>query len=245
MGVPLRKIRDRVRMRLRDTDSEHPSFTSIEVDQAVCESYLTLQSRLQPPDLYTAGGLTIAAGGDTFQLPATVVQYTGGDGGAEYAGDVRIRLASNGQFLIKQTVEELDAWRQGSPTVHLAIPHNFALWEEKDQDVQGRCWPGARVAEVCDLFVALSADDLRDFVGSGAQNMDDVEVLFSRVAANALVLYVAADLLTRMTDEDLRLRKLNPQVVPLWQREAEVLLYQEAARRHDLEGIGRVQRWVS
>jgi hypothetical protein len=58
------------------------------------------------------------------------------------------------------------------------------------------------------------------------------------------VLYTAADLLERMTPTDLAKRALSREAAPNWIRQAEVLLYQEGARRHDLESTGRIQRWV-
>jgi hypothetical protein len=226
-------------------DARRVGFSGPEIDQAVADAYLILQSRLPAPDLVTPSGLTISAGGDTFTLPNTVTQWTGNDGGAEYAGDVRIRVRSTGQFLRRRTVDEVDQWRNFTPTVHLSIPDVFCLWEEKDNDVQGRCYPGARDDVVCDLYASLAADDLRDFIGSGTDDMDDVEILFSRTAATALVLYTSADLLARMTEEDLSARRLSRIVAPDWRREADVLLYQEAARRHDIDGVGRTMRRVS
>lgn len=245
MAIALRRIRDRIRIRIRETDPKNNSFVTPEIDTAIADSYLTLQARLPSADLHTSSAFTIGAGTDLFALPATVTQYTGNDGGAEYAGAFRIQLVSTGEFLTRVTVEELDSYRWGNQTLHLAIPEMFTLWEEKDQDAIGRCYPGAQASQACNLFARLSADDLRDFVGSGTDDLDDVEVLFSRIAANALVLYVAADLLERMLDKDLEARRLNPRSAVTWRREAEALIYQEAARRHRMNTVGRVQRWVS
>jgi len=245
MAIALRRIRDRIRFRLRDFDATNGSYTGPEYDQYICDAYLAMQSRLHRPDLYTSSAFTISAGTDLFSLPATVLQYTGNDGGAEYAGDVRIRLRSTGDYLVKNTVEELDAWRDGDQNVVLAIPRHFALWEDKDQAVQGRCHPGAKVAELCDLFAPLTADDLRDFVGGGTSDLDDVEVLFSRVAAQALVYGVAAELLLMMPDDEATRRRINKAVVQKWERMSEVMLDSEEARRHDVEDVGRVQRWQS
>lgn len=245
MAVSLKRVRGRVQDRIRDTDDRNPTFTPFEIDNAICDQYLNIASRLPVPDLYTASAFTIAAGGDTFQLPATVSQYTGNDGGAEYAAGMRIRLTSNGQFLRKSTVEELDSFRDGNQTIHLGVPDKFCLWEEKDQDVQGRCYPGATAAQVCDLWAPLMPDDLRDFVGSGAEGMDTVEVLFARSGILGLVMYTAADLVARMTDSDLTLRKINPGVVNLWREEANIILNREAGRRHNIDDVGRLQRWRS
>jgi len=240
-------IRDRIRVRLRDQDDKFPTYSGVEVDIAIADAYLALQAQLPAPHLYTASAFTISAGGDTFTLPATVTQWTGNDGGAEYAGDVRIRLQSTGLFLIPMTVGEIDAYRNGTPdaSIHLNRPYSFCLWEEKDQDVQGRCYPGAQAAEACDLFRTLSADDLRDFVGAGTDDMDDVEVQFSRIAGQALVAYVAADLLERMPESELEKRRMSSAVIPSWRREAGKLLWQEGARQKSLLEVGRIQRWIS
>jgi hypothetical protein len=239
MPVSLAVVRDRIRMRLRDTDSKRPSFDALEYDQTICDAYLELQAQLPKPHLLTTSAFTISAGTDRFNLPTTVTNYSG----AEYSGDVRIRLVSTGEFLTQRSVEELDALRQGQTTLALERPYCFCLWEENDLDVQGRCYPGARAAEACDLFTALTADDLRDY--TAGSKMDSVSVLFSRMGAAALVHHVAADMLLRMTPSELAERRLTKDAAPLWQQKAKVLLYQEAARHHDLEDIGRTGRWVA
>lgn len=232
-------------MRIRDTDARRGTFDTVFLDQAICDAYLALQGRLPPANLYTASAFTIAAGGDTFTLPATVSQYTGNDGGAEYAGDFSIQLNSTKRFLVKVTVQQIDAMRSGVVATALAIPQYYALWEENDQDLQGRCWPGAQSAEACNLFRSMMADDMRDFIGSGADDLDDVEVLFSREAALALVYYVAAELVASMPEDELKMRKLNPNVAQLWLQRSEEAIYREYARRLETEGVGRVERWVS
>lgn len=241
----MRRIRDRVRERIRDTDDKRPSFDVIEVDMAIADAYLVLQARIPRPRLYTASAFTISAGGDEFNLPtAAVTGWTGGDGQAEYGGDVSIRLRSQARFLRRRTIEELDGLREGETTIALGIPRDFALWEESDGTVRGRVHPGAKAAESCDLFRALMADDLRDYVGSGTEGMEQVEVQFSRTAGQALVLYAASDLLLRMTTEDLALRRMDRGAARFWLAEAQRMIYQDAARAHDLSDVGRVQRWV-
>lgn len=236
MSIPIRKIRDRVRERLRDTDQRQPAFYLPEYDAAVCDAYLALAAKLPAPELYTANAFTIAAGGNTFSLPVSVTQ--------EYAGDVRIQLVSTMGFLRKVSLEQADALRSGVPSTYLTIPYAFCLWEEKDQTVRGRCIPATRDAQACHLYQSLTVTDLRDFVMDGGTDMEDVAVRFSRIGAMALVLYAAADLLGRLTAEEAARLKLNQSVVSAWRMEAEALLYQEAGRRHDLEDTGEVQRWV-
>lgn len=245
MSIALRRVRDRIRIRLRDTDARLPTYSLVEYDQAIAEAYLVLQGRLPAAELYTASAFTITGGGDTFTLPNTVSQYTGNDGGAEYRGNFRIQLNSTKDFLVQVTQEQLDALRDGNSATATSIPQFFALWEENDQDVQGRCYPGTTDAQVCNLFRAMSADDLRDFVGSGTDDMDDVEVLFSRIAATALVNTVAAEMLLKMTKEDRALRKINTDVIPKWESYAELALLSEYSRRQDVETTGEVERWVS
>jgi hypothetical protein len=138
----------------------------------------------------------------------------------------------------------LDSYRNGNQSVSLGIPEVFALWEDKNQAVQGRCYPGAKDAQVCDLWASLTADDMRDFIGSGSDDMDDVEVLLSREGSTALVIYTAADLVARMSKTALEARGLDGGVAVKWHKEAQDLLYREAGRRHDLEALGRIERWV-
>jgi hypothetical protein len=237
LSVTFAKIRDRVIGRIRDTDPQASTFAPPEIDQAIAENYLMISSRFPSHEAYTSSAFTISAGGDTFNLPTTVTSYDG----AEYGGDIRIQLVSNRRFLNKCTVEEIDALRNLAPTTFLSIPYKFCIWEEKDQTVQGRCFPGALTNEVCNLFRSLQADDIRDFT---ATNLDTASILFSRVAADALVLYVSADLLGRMGGEDLDRRKLNPKAAELWIRDAERMIYTETARRNSIDDSGRTQRWV-
>lgn len=244
MSITLTTLRNRIRLRLNDTDARRPTFDVPAYDNAIAYAYILQAGRLPAPMLYTASAFTIAAGASTFALPTTVTQYTGSEGGAEYRQVYSIQLASDGTFLEKVTNEQMDAMRAGSDTVPTSTPSYYSLSESSTPAVTGRCWPGADDAEVCNLWAKMSADDLRDYVGGGTATLDDVEVLFSRLAAAGLEAYVAADLLERMTAEDLALRRLSGKSGPLWRTEAERAFYQEAARRHDLNDAGRIQRWV-
>ena len=242
MAVTLAAIKGRVQGRLRDNVAKGSTFGTVEYDQAICDAYLYVQSRLPAAAFLNTTGLTIAAGGDTFTLPTTITQY----GTASYAGRVVIQLQNTPRtFLHRCTREELDAMRNGSPSVFLAIPTHFCLWEEKDQTVKGRCFPGAQAAQPCDLFVKLSADDLRDYVGSGSSTLENVSVNLSRVGAQALVYHAAAEMLLAMPADEAKRRGINPNVGMAWQKQSLVMLYDEARRHHDLEDVGRTQRWVS
>jgi len=244
MAIPLRKVRDRVRGRLNDTDARKPTFVVPQLDSAICDAYLALSSMLPAPMLYTASAFTISAGAETFALPtAATTGWTGGDGQAEYAGLVDIQLASTGTYLQHISMQQMHAIRDGSPTVLTAKPERYALYEASDQTVNGYCYPGAKVAEVCNLFRTLAYDDLRDYVGASTDDLDDVEVQFSRLGVAALVQYAASGLLASMVKEDAELRRLDKSVAASWRKEAEELAYREAMRRHNLEDPGQVQRW--
>jgi hypothetical protein len=142
--------------------------------------------------------------------------------------------------MTQRSVEELNALREGAPsTSGASVPTDFCLWEEADNAMKGRCWPPAAAGEACDLYVSLVPDDLRD-----AADMDAANVRFSRYGATALVFHAAAILLAQLPQEELKRRNLNPSVAPLWLRQAEKLIYQEAVRRNNTEDAGRTQRWV-
>lgn len=232
MSETMAAVRGRIRTRCRDTDSRKASFHVLDYDQAICDAYLAVQSRLTPPHLLTPNAFTIAAGSETFTLPTASA--------AQYAGDVRIQLVSNNLYLVKLTVEEINAIRNGVTQANQSIPYAFALYEDSAQVVQGTCYPRSRAIEVCNLFTTMVADDLRT-----AANLDAASVLFGRYAAEALIYYVASEMVARMVPEDLNLRRLSPAIIPVWRREAEMIMYREEARRSDLQNVGRVQRRVA
>lgn len=232
MAQTLSDLRNRVRTMIRDTDGRNASRDLAEIDDAIAEAYLVLASRIPSPSLYTASAFTIAANADTFTLPTS--------GLLEYTGDVRIRLRSDGRFLRRRTLEEIDRFRSGDiSTVGTTRPELFALWMEADQEVQGRCWPRSRDAELCDLFAALSAQDLRENIEAAST------IHFSRFGTVALVLHAAATIVTGLTDADLEERRLNRDVVPLWLKDADRTLVREEGRRHDVEAVGRMMKLVS
>lgn len=223
-------IRSRVQSLIRQRDAKATSVSVIDVDEAICHEFIALRAQVPAARLYTASALTLSNTDGTFSLPAA---------GAQYAGELRIQLASNGQFLQECTVEELDAYRRGQVAVTQGVPYHYCVWREKDQTVQGRCWPPPTGALACHLFRSLDAEDLRD------TDLDSVSTNLSRKGETALVHRCAAMLVESMLPEDLKLRRLNPAVVATWRKTAAVLLYKEACETWDLEGVGRIQRWVS
>jgi hypothetical protein len=250
MTIALRRLREDVRLNIRDTDARRQTYNVVELDQAIANRYLLVQGRLPAYEVYTASAFTISANADTFTLPTTVSQWTGNDGGAEYAGKFRIQLASTGQFLHKLSEDEMAAYRAGQITTSMSIPEYFSLYEDKTQTIQGRVYPGAQAAQACHLYASMQADDLRAFIGSGSDDLDDVELQMSREAEIAVLFHASADLLERMGDDDLALRRFSPRSADKtaagWRREAELALYREASRRHSIEdNEGRTERRVS
>lgn len=232
MAITLAVARNRVRVKLNEMDQRRASTGVVAIDNAIADAYISLGSRIPAPHASTASAFTIAANAQTFVLPAS---------GAEYAGDVRIQLVSNGMFLVKISRDELESFRNGiTSTTGTGKPSHFSLYEESDQELQGECWPRSKDAEACNLFASLTVTDLRD-----AAAMDVASITFSRYGSTALVYYASALLAAGMNDEDLKLRRLNPNVATLWKADAERLLYEEEVRRHNAESVGRTQRWVS
>jgi hypothetical protein len=229
----LADVRSRVRVGLQDLRNLDAPRNTIEVDNAICEAYMVLAADLPPPHLLSTGGVTLSANSSTFTLPIASNQI--------YGGDVRIRRQSDGIFLYRLTVEEIDARRSGHiQTTGMGKPDYFALWEDSSQVVQGRCWPIPSANEVCDLFANLVPDDLRN-----AATLETAGIVqFSRWGLEALVLRARANLLTAMTAEDAEARHLDKSVAPLWLADSQRLLMREAARRHDLESVGRIMRNV-
>lgn len=239
MSLTLASLRARVQTEIHDTDAKHGSLDTSQLDHIIANAYLALQSWLPPPQLNIPSAFTIAVG-DTFALPT--VANTNYVSLSQYAGDVRIRLTNRPMYgnLRKCTVEEIDRLRNVPSVTQQGWPHSYCLWEQNEQTVQGRCWPAASVAEPCDLFVSLVADDLRD-----AADMDLANVRFSRYGATALVYKASALAVASMDGEALKLRRLNPNIASEWNAMSERIAWKEAARRHNEASVGRVLRNVS
>ena len=244
MSLAFTKLRGRVKARLRDVDGRMNNPSGLEVDMALADAYIALEADLPAPTLYTASALTISAGSDLFSLPVSVSGSGYGTGTVEYAGQVLIQLQSTGQFLEQVTLDQLNALRNGQPTLQLQIPNYFATYEDIGNVMRGRAYPGAKDAQVCNLYSSLSADDLRDYVGAGSSGMDDVSANLSREGAGALVAYTSAMLVKRMTPQTLEERGINPGVADFWLAEAQKLMWQEGARRASLDSPARTQQWV-
>lgn len=244
MSVTFVKLRGRVRQRLHSLDGRIANPDSVALDMALCDAYIALQADLPAPTLYTASGLTISAGTDLFTLPVTITSSGFGTGTVEYAGQVDIQLQSNGQWLERKTQNELLSWITNAGTL-LGVPTIFALYQDGSQTVRGRCYPGAKTAQVCNIYTTIAADDLRDYVGTGGtEGLDTATAPLSRKAAAALVARASANLVARMDEAALKSRGINPNVAKLWMDEANDLAYQAAGDMYALESNGETQRRV-
>lgn len=231
MSKTVREIRDRVIENLQDFDRSKPVFTIPQYDLAIKGAYQNLASRMPWPHVDSGSLLTITAGSDTFTLQTNL------------GGDVRIRLRSNGNVLTNVTREEIDMLRSGhpAPETFFAIPYAVALWREvgsSGTDLHGRCYPGAKVSEVCDVFYDKIPDEL---VGPALNTQN---VLFDTTAAEALVLKVSATMLRRTPADEVAKLKINPEVVKEWDADLERMLYRAAATWNDIQSAGYTHRYV-
>ena len=249
MSVLLPVLRDRVRIKLRQTDSRLAHYSPLEIDMAICDAYISERGRLPAPMLYTANAFTIAAGADTFTLPVTVTSSGYGTGTEQYTGLVRIQLVSNGIWLADWTNEMMDVAKAGQvPATNTALgkPDRFALYETNAQGVNGRVYPGAAASEACNTWTALAANDLRNYVGTGGtEGLDTAPVLVSTEAATALEWIVSSTLGQGMPPEALQRCGLNPAVFAHWEKEGRKAMYKVAEKRFNIDGIGQTERWVS
>ena len=245
MAVPIAKVRGRIRARLNDTDGRLDAPSGPQIDMAIAEAWILLAGQLPAPVLVVPSGVTIAALSDTFSLPVTVASSGYGTGTTEYGGDVRLQIVSSGQNLRKITNVEMDALHSGAPIIPYSIPRDFALYQDNAQIVRGRCWPGANLAQACNLWATISPEDLRDYVGTGgAEGMDTVTVPGTREAVQSLVAYTASCLLKKMDAKAVALRGINPAVAEDWQRESDRLLDIAEIKQHNVKSTGRIIRFT-
>jgi len=247
VSVAFAKVRGRVRARLHETGAHKDPLTAIDIDMAIAESWILMGSFLPSPVFAISSAFTISAGATTFTLPVSVASSGYGTGTTEYDGEVRIQLVSNASFLQKITAREMDAFLSGSTTPPQAVPDRFALYPDKTQIVQGRCWPAAKVAEACNLWASISAEDLRDYVGTGgAEGIDTATVNGSRKAVQALIARSARYLLTTMTPTAAEARGIDKNaLLAKLDGECAALEYDEEQTVHSIRSTGRQQRWTA
>ena len=230
MSITFSVLRSRVQLKVNELDARRATAGVIIIDNAMADAFIAIAARLPAPWVITESAGSIAANADTFTLPTASAE--------EYAGGLRIRLRSDGSFLLKSTIDEIDRFRANDPsTVGTTRPQRFAVWEESDQDVICRCWPRSKDTETYDLFARMSVTDPRD-----AASMDAATIPFSRYGITALVYQAAALVIDGQTDEDLAVRRINRNVTRGWMRNAEILIAKEAERRHSISSVGRSVR---
>ena len=227
----LPSIRTRVLVKIRQIGTRKQTYSPVEVDQTIRDTYFEIQGDLPPVHAFTASAGTIAAGANTFVLPST--------SNAEYRGAVKLQLVSNNRFLRKLNNEEMDGVWDGQSSNATGIPHYFALYEEDDQEAQGRCHPRATVTETYNLWRSLVPADF-DLTAVGSTN-----IRLNRFAASALVFKSAAALVDAMDQDSLKLRRLNAAVAARWDAAAAKLIYRTAMDMHALLSNGRTHRYVA
>ncbi len=231
MSTTVALLTDRVLSQINALDGRNVDI--IRVHQQIRNQYLAMQGRLPSYEVYTASAGTITAGAESFTLPTT--------SGAEYMGNIRIRLRSMNQDLEKVTATEMDMYRNGrSTTDGFSRSRCFQPVETTDQSVI--CWvhPINAATETYDLWRGVAPTDL-----PAATDIAAWTLFLGDVAQTALVFKVSAALLKAMREPDADLRKLNRETAKDWDSEGERLIYQESARRYDIESVGRTQRLVS
>jgi hypothetical protein len=224
-------LRTRVLTKIRQTTTRNATFSPVEVVEAMRDTYFEIQSELPLVHAYTPAAGSILASANTFVLPTT--------SSAEYRGAVRMQLVSDNRFLQKLDNEEMDAFWNRQSTTATSRPWAFALYNEDDQEVQGRCHPRCKDAEVYNLWRALVPADF-DLTAIGSTS-----IRLNRFAASALVLKTAAALVDMMDEESLKARRINPKITQRWDAAAAKLIYETAMDMHSVMGTGRYKRNVA
>lgn len=229
MSTTLANLRARLRVELHEADDRIPSSV-VRLDQGIRNAYIALQAKLPSARIYTASAGTISSGSETFSLPVASNE--------EYDSEISIQLAIDGTFLTRLTVEEINQYRDRTPSNFQSRPRFFATWEDNTQTVQGFCYPRADAAYTYNLFKKLTAADF-DLTA-----LDSSTIALSRIGQDALVYKAAALMIAKMTDADREARGIGQNAAAVLDREAGALIYKEAARRHSISGVGRTMRMV-
>lgn len=227
----MKQVRDRVIEKLADFNLAQPIYSIPAYDMELRGVYQVLWSKMPWPHISTAT-LTIAAGTDTFTFATNL------------GSDFVPRLQRNGLLLHKLSNEELTAMREGQNPAnqYASIPIYFTVWNEPSgagTDWHGRVWPPSRDGETADVFHSRIPPDLL------SATLESSTVLFDDAAAEALVLKAASTLYRRLPQKRRDELEINPEIVPVWEKDCMDLIYRAAVTHYDLQDVGRVQRWVS
>lgn len=234
MSVTVSALYGRVRNKLQELDGRNAIGIAYG-HQILRDKYIEMQAKLPLQYSYTANAGTISAASDTLTLPTS--------SSAEYGPDIRIQLVNTGMWLTKVSQDEMTAMRDGqSASDPGGDPTSFAPYETSSQSII--CWlfPRNRTAQNYNLFRQLLAADF------STTDIAGTTLALSTWAADALVHKTAAALALApklMQGIDRDTQRLYRETARLWNEEGEVLIYREAKRRHDIESIGRHQRFVA
>jgi hypothetical protein len=234
MSTTLAAIRGRVLARLNALDGRKAVGRAY-LDQVIRDEYLGLQARLPAIETYTANAGTISAGSESFTLPTA--------SGAEYSGNFKIRLRSTNIYLTKLTGDEMALFKNSAQSgAGFSRSQFYQPIEGTDQSVVCWVWPLNAAAEPYDLWVSTVAAD------TTATDIAAWTLALGRYGQEALVAKVAAAVALSpaylsLIDADLR-SAVGAQAAK-WDAEGARTEYQEAARRHRIESVGRIQRLVS
>lgn len=229
MSVTVASLRARVRSNLHEMDARKP-IGVIYLDQQIRNAYLSMMAKLPAPYSYTASAGTIAVGALSFTLPTT--------SSAEYAGDFRIQLTSDSQFLMKLSQEEIQRLRNGGSSS--GRPRFFAPYEASDQSVICWVYPSPTSTETYNLFRTLVAADF------SSTDISATTLAIGRNAQIALVNKISAAIartpwFLRGLDPDIR--AAVRETAAGWDAEGDRLIYLETDRLHGIESVGRTQRF--
>lgn len=202
------------------------------VDQHIRDQAIALDSRLPSYETYTSNAGTITAGSESFDLPTT--------SSAQYGGNLRIRLRSNNTFLNKVTADEMQSFKDGASTsAGYSKSRFYCPVEGVGQTVTVWVWPINASNEAYDLWRSVVIAD------TTSTDIAAWTLPFGNEGQLALELYTAGAILQAMSQADAEVRGLDKSVAGVWILEASRQEYEEAARRHRIESVGRYQRYVS
>jgi hypothetical protein len=235
MASTVQVVRDRVIENLQDFDRSKPAFSIPQYDIAIKGAYQIVAARMPWPHVHTASGLTLTAGVDTFTLSTNL------------GGDLRLRRRSDGFFLEKVTVEQLDAYRTGVTATNLAnvasTPWCFAVWLQPGTagtDLSGRVFPPPNAANVSlDTYFSQIPTAL------SSTALDSDNVLFDVTTVEALILKVSVTQLAKLPKSEMDRLMIDPSIGKEWKEDYERTVYRATGNRFDQDSNNATyQRWV-
>jgi len=184
------KVIYQVRNILGDRNPSRPRYDTPLILAAMERAWLLLKGRTIPDATLTATFLTIAAGDFDYALTDTY-----------YATLNDFRLNSTGQPIIKRTLSEWMALREGNPSA-TGTPLIIAFSETDAGAVTGYLWPTPNQADTISALTKASADDW-DQIGIFVQTIRDATLSLDMSSDMATaVQFGTAIELVRGTDQE-------------------------------------------